>query len=210
MKAQVSSIKLGSCFGRLFVPLPTPRPPAAASDEIYGLRHEDAGLFLLRLGPSWSPSCTPQPIGSTSCSAGAVKSSGCRPSGVVAKQAGVVCCKSQGDGCFATITRSDGPADAPETIAAARRWAADKRRWSRQWAACLLYPPHRHPLHQPRQRHPLRLPPRQYRLDHAGREQRQPQHPRDIGWIDFLRRRQRAGSGNLNTWDKCILCLTAA
>jgi hypothetical protein len=56
--------------------------------------------------------------------------------------------------------------EAPETIAAAHGRAADKRRWSRQWAACLLYPLHGKRLKQLWQRHPLRLPPVQDRLDH--------------------------------------------
>jgi hypothetical protein len=40
------------------------------------------------------------------------------------------------------------------------------------------------------QRHPLRPPPVQDRLHHFRREQRQPQHPRDIGRVDLLCRRQ--------------------
>lgn len=50
----------------------------------------------------------------------------------------------------------------------------------------LPLPLHRHPLHQPRQRHPLWLPPVQDRLYHLRRQQRQPQHPADVGLVHLL------------------------
>ena len=44
------------------------------------------------------------------------------------------------------VDKKPSPAAAPETIAAARRRAADKQRRALQRAACLLYPLHWHPL----------------------------------------------------------------
>jgi len=71
------------------------------------------------------------------------------------------------------VDEKPNPADAPETIAAARRWGADKRRRSRQWAACLLCPFHGKRLQKPRQRHPFRLRPVQDRHDHVRRRTKQ-------------------------------------
>jgi hypothetical protein len=57
------------------------------------------------------------------------------------------------------VDEKPSPADAPETIAAARGRAADKQRRARQWAACLLYSLDGKRLHQFRQRDPFRLAP---------------------------------------------------
>jgi hypothetical protein len=64
------------------------------------------------------------------------------------------------------VDEKPSPADAPETIAAARGRAADKQRRALQRAACLSRPFQGKQLQQPGQRHPLRLPPVQNRLDH--------------------------------------------
>ena len=64
------------------------------------------------------------------------------------------------------VDEKPSPANASETIDAARRWAADKRRRSRQLAACLLYPFHGKRLQQRWQCHPLWLPSVQDRFDH--------------------------------------------
>ena len=70
----------------------------------------------------------------------------------------------------------------------------------------LLPPPHRKRAHQHRQRHLRRLPPVENRLDDIGRQQRQPQHPADIGSIDVL------GCGDFLDGRKCwrALMLTGA
>ena len=52
--------------------------------------------------------------------------------------------------------------------------------WSSREYSFINCPLHRHPFQQPSQRHLRPLPPIQDRLHHVRRQQRQPQHPREI------------------------------